>query len=427
MDVGLMTTRPINGCKTRSAEEKDAIREQLGRILEHPAFKSSQRSARFLRYVVEYALLDTHDVQPLKERTLGAELFGLDPAYDTNQYTVVRNAATDVRKRLAMYYHEPGHESEIQIDLSAGSYMPGFHPCANSQKEETAFPGASQPSREQELTTRAAAELAVAAVSEKKLRRRTWSVLWMTAAVAIAATVAVLGLAWRHSLGNSPLTRLANMSDLDQFWQPVFDDAAPEPVILLCTGDLPTPAGMEKQVMPVGDALATADFARLLGTENKRFRIAIANTVSMTELQPATAILVGGSDNLWTLYAIEGLRFHFSARASVNDPVWIEDTKNPSNKEWILSASPTLESGQNCALIARFIDPRVGRWRVVAAGLDGAATGVAARVLVDPNYLKELTGHLPEGWRSRNLEAVVSVPMVNGETRFPRLVAYDIW
>lgn len=249
----------------------------------------------------------------------------------------------------------------------------------------------------------------------------------MTAAVAIAATVAVLGLAWRHSLGNSPLTRLANMSDLDQFWQPVFDDAAPEPVILLCTGDLPTPAGMEKQVMPVGDALATADFARLLGTENKRFRIAIANTVSMTELQPATAILVGGSDNLWTLYAIEGLRFHFSARASVNDPVWIEDTKNPSNKEWILSASPTLESGQNCALIARFIDPRVGRWRVVAAGLDGAATGVAARVLVDPNYLKELTGHLPEGWRSRNLEAVVSVPMVNGETRFPRLVAYDIW
>ena len=64
---------------------------------------------------------------------------------------------------------------------------------------------------------------------------------------------------------------------------------------------------------------------------------------------------------------------------------------------------------------------------MVVAGLDGAATGVAARLIVDPNYMKELTSNLPDGWRSKNIETVISVPIVNGETRFPHVVAYEIW
>lgn len=420
-----MSTSATHGWREGNAD-KSEILAQLDRVLEHSTFRNSQRSARFLRFVVEYALLDHRDAPPLKERTLGAELFGLDPAYDTNQYTVVRNAATDVRKRLAMYYHEPGHENEIQIDLPAGCYMPSFHPCAHNQKEETAFQEASQITDEHELGMHARPDLPVPAPAEKA-KKRNGFVLLLTGAVVLAVVIALLWVKWRNSLADSPVSRLANMSDLDQFWQPVLDDAPPEPVILVCVGDLTDPSGMNQQVMPVGDAFATADFARLLGTKDKRFRIATASTVSMTDLQPATVLLVGGSDNPWTLYATEGLRFHFSveAESSNHAPTWIEDNKNPSHKEWSLHSASS--SGQNYALIARFIDPRVGRWRVVAAGLDGAATGVAARMVVDPNYLKELTGHLPDGWRSRNLEVVVSVPVVNGEVRFPHVVTDDIW
>jgi hypothetical protein len=407
--------------------EKDAVLAQLGRVLEHSAFKNSQRSARFLRYVVEYALVGNHETRQLKERTLGAELFGLDPAYDTNQYTIVRNAATDVRKRLAMYYHEPGHEDEIQIDLPAGSYMPAFHPRVRHRKQDAA-PQESPPIfSEQEMAAHTEPEIATLPPTRESTGRRPGTVWLLIAGAALAVAVIVLWLAWRNSLGSLQLTRLANMSDLDQFWQPVLDDAAPEPIILLCVGNLPDPYAVNQQVMPVGDAFATADLARRLGTINKRFRIATASTVSMTDLQPATVLLVGGIDNPWTLYATDGLRFHFSPRAGANAPVWIEDSKNPSSKEWLLAPLAASGSGQSYALIARFIDPRVGRWRVVVAGLDGAATGVAARILVDPNYLKELTGNLPRDWQSRNLEAVISVPMVNGEMRFPRVAAYEIW
>ena len=38
----------------------------------------------------------------------------------------VRNAAIEVRKRLAQYYLDPEHAGELRIDLPIGSYMPSF-------------------------------------------------------------------------------------------------------------------------------------------------------------------------------------------------------------------------------------------------------------------------------------------------------------
>ena len=64
--------------------------------------------------------------EPLKERTLGVEVFGRAPDYDTNLDPVVRTTAVEIRKRIAQYYHEEGHQNEIRIDFPAGSYLPEF-------------------------------------------------------------------------------------------------------------------------------------------------------------------------------------------------------------------------------------------------------------------------------------------------------------
>ena len=95
----LTTTKRLSD---REEIDSAAVNAQLEKILEDPAFRSSVRSARFLRFIVEHWLNADHG-EPLKERTLGVALFGLDPAYDTTQNTVVRNAAVDVRKRLVLY------------------------------------------------------------------------------------------------------------------------------------------------------------------------------------------------------------------------------------------------------------------------------------------------------------------------------------
>jgi hypothetical protein len=104
--------------------ERKAIHEQLERILASPLFKNSRRYPNLLRYVVERSL-EGHTGH-VKERTLGIEVFGRDPDYDTNLDPVVRTSAVEIRKRIAQYYHEPGHETEIRIDFPAGTYLPEF-------------------------------------------------------------------------------------------------------------------------------------------------------------------------------------------------------------------------------------------------------------------------------------------------------------
>src|ERR1700682_3653086 len=107
-----------------SETERDAIRQQLERMLSNPLFKNSKRYPNLLRYIVEHTLEGFPG--ELKERTLGVEVFGREPSYDTNADPVVRATAGEIRKRIAQYYHEHGRETEIRIDLLPGSYVPGF-------------------------------------------------------------------------------------------------------------------------------------------------------------------------------------------------------------------------------------------------------------------------------------------------------------
>src|SRR6202044_1269994 len=100
------------------------VREQLDMLVRDHAFRSSKRSVAFLRYVVEQTL--NGSAGQIKERTIGVEVFGRDPSYDTNLDHVVRTAAIELRKRLAMYYGDEKHRSELRVSLVPGSYVPHF-------------------------------------------------------------------------------------------------------------------------------------------------------------------------------------------------------------------------------------------------------------------------------------------------------------
>src|SRR5262245_10472669 len=109
--------------KPQTAAETEAVGEQLARILSSALFRNSKRFPVFLRYTVEHAL---KSAEPLKERTIGHEVFARDPAYDTAQDPVVRMTAAEVRKRLVQYYQQPEHRGELVIAYQAGSYVPDF-------------------------------------------------------------------------------------------------------------------------------------------------------------------------------------------------------------------------------------------------------------------------------------------------------------
>src|SRR5579863_1377578 len=78
------------------------VQEVLAEILASNPFRTSKQSQELLRYIVDQTLSGHGHL--LKERVIGAEVFGRRPDYDTNADPVVRARAAEVRKRLALYY-----------------------------------------------------------------------------------------------------------------------------------------------------------------------------------------------------------------------------------------------------------------------------------------------------------------------------------
>jgi hypothetical protein len=106
----------------KTDENLTALREHLECIINGEAFRGSKRSAQFLSFIVEKAIENHAD--GLKERTIGVELFGRVPTYDTGEDAIVRVTATDVRRRLLQHYGRIGEASEFRISLHAGGYIP---------------------------------------------------------------------------------------------------------------------------------------------------------------------------------------------------------------------------------------------------------------------------------------------------------------
>ena len=104
-------------------QDIELFQQHLKEVIEGAAFKASQRSGQFLKYIVDQAIAG--HFESLKERVIGIELFGRSPSYDTGEDAIVRVTASDVRKRLLQHYGgKDGATSEFRISLPLGAYIP---------------------------------------------------------------------------------------------------------------------------------------------------------------------------------------------------------------------------------------------------------------------------------------------------------------
>jgi hypothetical protein len=112
-----------------------SLEQYLNGVLEGEAFKGSHRSGKFLRHIVHRTLAG--DLESLKERAIGIEVFGRPPGYDTSADAIVRVTASDVRKRLLQHYSHPEIAGEYRISLPAGSYIPRIirEACPTSEQQ----------------------------------------------------------------------------------------------------------------------------------------------------------------------------------------------------------------------------------------------------------------------------------------------------
>jgi TolB-like protein len=138
---------PLGDPSVLAPEQVSLVRRHLDTILESHVFAGSRRTQDFLRLIVGHAL--DGDVENLRERMIGAEMFGRPVSYDTGSDSVVRVRASEVRKKLAQYYSETGRaKPEVRIELPSGSYVPRFH---FESQEESATAAASALNRSRSL------------------------------------------------------------------------------------------------------------------------------------------------------------------------------------------------------------------------------------------------------------------------------------
>ena len=410
MSTDAAGTRPMEF----SEEEKAAIEAQVERVVQNPHFSHSRRFPSFLRFVVQHVLNGQADL--VKERTLGIEIFGRDADYDTASDPIVRVTAAEIRKRIAQYYEEPGHEGEVRIALLPGSYIPQFQfPSATQIVAAVALPEVDR--------VRPSAQVVVPASKARKV--------WFLLAAVLAVLVVGLAVRWRSTTERP----------FDAFWHPILNSGDP---VLFCIADQnqyaaialrdaadPTHTTILKDnlsAVVMEDLFALVKVAGVLQAHGTKYSLKGQGDTTLTDLRNGPTVFVGAFDNAWTLRLTNPLRFHFA-----NDPemtkFWISDKSEPNRTPWMIDRAKQQATNnyRDYAIVARFTDNNTGKISVVAAGIGRGGTIAAGEFLSDPAHLAEALKAAGSFGIQKNMEFVLSTEIIDGHPGTPKIEASYFW
>lgn len=409
-----------------------AILAQLDRILESPPFRASKRCSDLLRHVVQAKCGGNLD--DLKERTLGITVFDRDPDYDTNQDPVVRNTAVQIRKRLAQYYLEPGHEYELRIELPPGAYLPQAHfSPALSLTDPLPAPVSSKPGRP---------------VWRSKL-----GIGLAFAAVLIAVLVAVLATI----PGFDPLQLHTKHTPtaVELFWAPLLKQPGP---IVLCVGqghtyklkgnfdrlfegladspDAPAPPGsiplssispIWDRTIGISDAQTLVRLTALFAGAGHAVEFRGGRSTSLGDLRGRSSVLIGAFNNSWTLSLTGELRFYFD-EDTASRTYLVRDRLHPENRAWEVRGDQlNTQDHADYAIVSRVFDPTTEQAVLVAAGIKGGGTAAAGEFLASSSYLAHALANAPAHWEKRNIQFVLKTRLLGGTAGPPELQASHYW
>ena len=422
--------------QARNPEEiVEAVRQHLRRILESPSFQGSKRCQEFLQYVVDRAMEGQYG--SLKERVIGAEVFGRPAGYETSGDAIVRVKANEVRKRLAQYYLDAGGAELLRINLPAGSYSPTFtwlDPKGSAplvvQMTSLSSPASPVPSSS-----------AKAKFSEWVKRR-----MWLNVALGALLT-ATIGL-W---------LLFPRQSALDSFWAPIIESTEPVVVCASVRDDyiyspriseaLATGAQNEGQLldfrlhrddvvripngqMSLQSLRAVLDLATFLAQHGRQAQFRTPADVSFEEIRHKAVVLVGSFYNPWAKQLSQELRYGFDTmnQGSSGAVSWIRDAKAPGERKWTVDRVwPYHTQPVDYAIISRVFDSPNQRVIVSAAGMSRFGAQVAGEFLTAPKYWKSVGTQAPRGWERMNCQIILETRLIGTTPGPPKVVATHFW
>jgi hypothetical protein len=417
---------------------RSELLEQLERIVRSKHFRNSKRYPTFLRFVVEQTLAGK--TEALKERTLGVDVFARQSHYDTNEDPIVRVTAGEIRKRIAQYYQEPGHEDELRIDLPLGSYVPHFLPPPHAiriaehvhlrdQSVSIAIPTLAH-----EMV---GPEAVVSAAKQSVAGMRRWNRTFLSGVLfLLIAAAALAGILLRNHLRDQ---------GINYFWQPVIASGTPALIVMGVHSidergqDEPTKVhatsmrdGQENMLasmirsdmVPVSDIVSYSEITDLLTRRTHAYRTKGSADTTLEDLRQGPIILIGGLDNVWTRRLVAPLRYSFFASTQLESE--IRDSKDSSHVWKFDNMQLVSGDSHDYAIVASYFDPTIGQQVLVVAGIGKAGTQAAAEFVTSNQDLKSwLTEEkVPRG---KNVELVLSTEILDGQPGPPHVIASSIW
>jgi hypothetical protein len=406
-------------------EQKSAIHLQMERLLANPHFSHSRRFPSFLRFVIDHTLSGQTD--DLKERTLGIEIFGKPADYDTSSDPIVRVTAAEIRKRIAQYYQDPGHEHELRISLLPGSYIPQFHwPSTTPRTAQTTNP-ADRPTD----LTQAPDPPAIPHHPEPVPTPPTnpWRTAFLSLCVLLVIAAATGALLWNAH----------HRTPFDFFWGPILSSNEP---VLFCIADQSKYAAITLRdaadpthqltltdnltAVVIDDLSPIVHMAGILHADGKAFTLRGEDVTTLTDLRAGPTIFIGAFDNAWTLRLTKGLRYHFANNPDMSQ---FRIVDGASQTRWTVDRTQQMATNiySDYAILARFTDTVTGRIAIVTAGIGRGGTIAAGEFLTNPNDLAQLERLTRAAGNKKNMEIVLSTQIINGEPGTPKIEASYFW
>lgn len=427
-----------------SEEQKIQIQTALSDALQSTPFKTSKQSQQLLQYIVQQTV--NGHLELLKERIIGAHVFGRRADYDTNDDPIVRTRAGEIRKRLAQYYLAEGHQSALRIEISPGSYHATFIeslrpaqvvslPRANEATTLRVNSSATEPQIDQ-------VNSGSIATRQNLFARRAWLIGAITL---LAASVVASLLIWQQKPN-------------EVFWQPFLD--AKKPVLIYSGANavyMLTSEFMDRYksshhldtlenkgqefVIPLspdtkisaadlisfkndfvtqGDLAANVRVATLLALHKKSFDMRSGEDVAFSDLHESPSLLIGAFNNRWTMELTGGLPFSFDSGLTIHD-------HSDKSRSWTPAYSQDGAVILDYAIVTRIPYSKTDQPLIAIAGITQSGTRTAADFITSPQLLNDFLKGAPKDWAAKSMQVVLQTKVVNNIPTTPVVVAARYW
>lgn len=218
----------------------DERRQLIERVASSAQFRRSVRLRDFLLYVGRQSLKEGR--AEIHEQEIGAKVFERAPSYDPSQDNIVRVNATELRKRIDLYFATDGAHESLVLKIPRGGYKPIFQ---RRLLDDLAAPTPTEIARAEVVPS-------TSTVAERSTGARAAYLAWAATAI-VLAVVCVILLKQNLTLRSSS-AQWAGRPTVEAFWKG-FVNGKQEVDIVLPDASVTMSAEITHQSMTLSDYL----------------------------------------------------------------------------------------------------------------------------------------------------------------------------